>query len=132
MTRTSRAFAVLVAGVALAVAVPVSAHHSFTATYQIDKTIRIEGKVVQFMFRNPHSVLQVMAPGDDGQMYRWAIEWAAAAALERDGVSSRDVLRPGDVVIVTGAPGRNPADHKIRLKTIERPRDGWKWGGKYD
>jgi thiamine monophosphate kinase len=73
-----------------------------------------------------------MAPGDDGQMYRWAIEWAAAAALERDGVSSRDVLRPGDVVIVTGAPGRNPADHKIRLKTIERPRDGWKWGGKYD
>ena len=29
-------------------------------------------------------------------------------------------------------PGRNPADHKIRLNHIERPSDGWKWGGSFD
>jgi hypothetical protein len=116
----------------LAAALPASAHHSFPSTYFIDKTVTIKGKVTEFMFRNPHSVVQVLAPGDDGKMYRWAVEWAAAAALERDGKASRDLLHPGDEVIVTGAPGRNPEDHKIRLYTIERPSDGWKWSGKYD
>ena len=94
--------------------------------------VTIKGKVTEFMFRNPHSVVQVLAPGDDGKMYRWAVEWAAAAALARDGKASRDILHPGDEVIVTGAPGRNPDDHKIRLYTIERPSDGWSWKGTYD
>jgi hypothetical protein len=108
------------------------AHHSFPSTYLIDKVITVKGKVTEFMFRNPHSVLQVLAPGDDGKMYRWAVEWAAAAALERDGKATRDLLHPGDEVIVTGAAGRNPEDHKIRLYSIERPADGWKWEGKFD
>lgn len=122
----------IAAAALLAAALPVQAHHSFPSTYFIDKSVTIKGKVTEFMFRNPHSVVQVLAPGDDGKMYRWAVEWAAAAALARDGKASRDLLHPGDEVIVTGAPGRNPEDHKIRLYTIERPADGWKWAGKYD
>jgi hypothetical protein len=111
---------------------PAQAHHSFPATYDIDKSVKIQGKVVQFMFRNPHSVIHVLAPDDSGKEVRWAVEWAAAGALQRDGVATREILRPGDVVIITGAPGRNPADHKIRLNLIERPADGWKWGGSFD
>lgn len=117
---------------ALLGAAPAQAHHSFPATYQIDKTVKIQGKVVQFMFRNPHSVIHVLAPDENGQEVRWAVEWAAAGALQRDGVATREILRPGDVVIISGAPGRNPADHKIRLNQIERPSDGWKWGGSFD
>jgi hypothetical protein len=127
-----RIAACLVAAVWLGAATEADAHHSFPSTYLIDQTVTIKGKVTEFMFRNPHSVVQVLAPGTDGKMYRWAVEWAAAAALERDGKASRDLLHPGDEVIVTGAPGRNPDDHKIRLYTIERPADGWKWEGKYD
>jgi hypothetical protein len=126
------ALTALSAAALLAVALPVGAHHSFPSTYFVDKTITIKGKVTEFMFRNPHSVVQVLAPGDDGKMYRWAVEWAAAAALARDGKASRDILHPGDEVIVTGAPGRNPDDHKIRLYTIQRPSDGWSWEGKFD
>jgi hypothetical protein len=111
---------------------PAQAHHSFPATYDIDKSVKIQGKVVQFMFRNPHSVIHVLAPDDSGKEVRWAVEWAAAGALQRDGVATREILRPGDVVIISGAPGRNPADHKIRLNHIERPADGWKWGGSFD
>jgi hypothetical protein len=124
--------ACLFAAASLCGATAVDAHHSFPSTYIIDQVVTIKGKVTEFMFRNPHSVVQVLAPGTDGQMYRWAVEWAAAAALERDGKASRDLLHPGDEVIVTGAPGRNPEDHKIRLYTIVRPADGWKWEGKYD
>ena len=31
------------------------AHHSFTATYDENATVKIEGELVQFMFRNPHA-----------------------------------------------------------------------------
>src|SRR5437016_3944985 len=44
----------------------VSAHHSFAATYLEGQTQKIEGKVVQFLFRNPHSFLHVEAPDEKG------------------------------------------------------------------
>jgi len=42
------------------------AHHSFTATYDEEKTVKIEGTLVQFMFRNPHAWVHVMAPDENG------------------------------------------------------------------
>ena len=33
------------------------------------------------------------------------------------------------IVIVTGNPGRNPADHRLRMQSVERPKDGWKRSG---
>src|SRR2546426_10867644 len=44
----------------------VSAHHSFAATYLEGQTQKIEGKVVQFLFRNPHSFLHVEASDEKG------------------------------------------------------------------
>lgn len=110
------------------VAVRAGAHHSFAATYFEDKTQKIEGDIVQFMFRNPHSFVHVEAPDENGQMQRWAVEWAATAQLKEAGVDYES-LKPGDHVIVTGNPGRNPADHRLRMQTVERPKDGWKWSG---
>jgi uncharacterized protein DUF6152 len=104
------------------------AHHSFAATYIVDKEIKIEGDLVQFMFRNPHSFVHVQAPDDTGQMQRWAIEWAAAGQLT--GIS-RDTLKPGDHVIVSGNPGRTAEDHRLRMRSILRPKDGFKWSGDF-
>ena len=36
-------------------------------------------------------------------------------------------LKPGDRVIVTGDPGRDDGQWRMRLRTIVRPRDGWRW-----
>ena len=52
---------------------PVSAHHSFAATYFEDKQQTVEGDLVQLMFRNPHSFIHVEAKDDKGQVIRWAI-----------------------------------------------------------
>ncbi|GFE82329.1 hypothetical protein GCM10011487_43290 [Steroidobacter agaridevorans] len=132
MGSISRIVSGCVAAALLSAAVPSLAHHSFPATYYIDKSVTIKGKVVQFMFRNPHSMIIVLAPGPDGKDVRYAVEWAAAGALAKDGQASRESLKPGDVVIITGAPGRQETDHKIRLNQIERPADGWKWGGTFE
>lgn len=107
------------------------AHHSFAATYFEDKTQKIEGKLVQFLFRNPHSFIQVEAEDDKGEMQRYAVEWGAGGQLGRQGVT-RDTLKPGDHVIIVGNPGRNPEDHRLRMVSITRPSDGWKWGGTFE
>lgn len=107
------------------------AHHSFAATYFEDKTQKVEGKLVQFLFRNPHSFVQVEAEDEKGQVQRWAVEWGAGGQLGRQGVT-RDTLKPGDHVIIVGNPGRNPEDHRLRMVNITRPSDGWKWGGSFD
>lgn len=109
---------------------PAPAHHSFPATYLVDDRIKIEGEVVQFLFRNPHSFIHVMARDTDGKIQRWAIEWGGGGALGQDKVT-RETLKPGDKVIVEGNPGRNAADHRIRLQSIKRPSDGWKWEGTF-
>lgn len=116
----------LVASV-LAVAAPVYAHHSFTATYDETKTVEIEGTLVQFMFRNPHAWVHVMAPDENGEMQRWGVEWGGAGALTGQGVT-RDSLKPGDKVVISGNPGRNAVDHRLRMRTLLRPSDGFGWG----
>ena len=103
------------------------AHHSFTATYFEDRTIMIEGRVLQFQFRNPHSFVHVQAPDENGEMQRWGVEWGGAGQLSGQGVT-RDSLRPGDHVIITGNPGRNPVDHRVRMRSLLRPSDGFGWG----
>ena len=104
------------------------AHHSFAATYFVDREITVEGTLTQFLFRNPHSFVKVQAPDDKGEMQTWSVEWGGGAQLDREHVT-RDTLKPGDHVIVTGNPGRDPTEHRIRLHKIVRPADGWKWEG---
>ena len=111
----------------LAVGANAWAHHSFAATYIEDQSITIEGNVVQFLLRNPHSFVHVMVTEPDGTMNRYVVEWGSPAQLSGQRVT-RDTLKPGDHVVLTGNPGRNPADHRVRLLTFKRPKDGWSWG----
>jgi len=100
------------------------AHHSFSATYDTGKTTSIEGKVVQFLLRNPHSFLHVSVI-KDGQEQVWNVEWAAAGQLGGTLASS---IKPGDPVIVTGNPSRDPAEMRLRMVNVKRTSDGANWG----
>lgn len=104
----------------------VSAHHSFAATYIENKQTSIEGEVVQFVYRNPHALLHIMAPDANRQMQRWTVEWEGRGQLDHEGVTGM-TIKAGDRVVVTGNPGRNASDHWLRAQTIVRPKDGWKW-----
>src|SRR5579871_4033143 len=104
------------------------AHHSFAATYFVDQDVTIKGTITQFLFRNPHSFLKVDVKDANGQVTPWTLEWGGGAQLAQDKVTG-DTLRAGDVVTVEGNPGRDPAEHRIRIHKIVRPSDGWKWEG---
>ena len=116
---------------ALTLGVPASAHHSFAATYLADNETTIEGTLAAFLYRNPHAFVHVNVTDADGETVRWAIEWGGAATLTGQDVN-RDTLKPGDRVVITGNPGRDPADNRLRLRRIERPSDGWSWSGDFD
>ena len=114
-----RLILLLIATVALLSGIQVYAHHSFAATYFEDKQQTVEGDLVQFMFRNPHSFIHVEAKDDKGQVIRWAIEWGGGGQLGRQGVT-RETLKAGDHVIIVGNPGRNPDDHRLRMVRLKR------------
>ena len=102
------------------------AHHSASATYIHGKSVKIEGTLKEFVWRNPHSFMKVLAADEKGEMQTWVIEGAAPAELNEQGLKTNS-LRPGDHVIVTGQPGRIAEDHRLLLESVERPSDGFKW-----
>ncbi len=116
----------LVAAATLSVA-PIYAHHSFGAAYLEDQTVTIEGQLVQLLFRNPHSFVHVMVREKDGTLVRYAVEWSGAHQLGDQGVS-RQTLKIGDRLIISGYPGRNRNDHLLRMQSLQRPKDGLLWG----
>ena len=112
----------------LAMAAPLAAHHSYAATYFENKTATIEGNVVKVTFRNPHSFITVEAPDAHGELARWAVEWASGQALSGHGIT-HETLKVADHVVVIGNPSRDAADYRMRMLSITRPKDGWRWSG---
>jgi hypothetical protein len=108
---------------------PAQGHHSFAEYYLEADTIEIEGEILEFQYKNPHSWIYVMGQEPlGGGRKPYAAEWASVSRLERDGITAK-TLRPGDVVRIWASPNRNPNDNRIRLKRIERRADHWTWGG---
>jgi hypothetical protein len=122
-----RAILLSVALGALAV-VSASAHHSFSAYYFEDQSITLEGVVREFQYRSPHAILVFSAPDASGRTQTFEAEWGNPRRLSNSGVTA-NTLKPGDVVVVTGSPGRTATEYKVHLRGIRRPADGWTWSG---
>jgi hypothetical protein len=88
----------------------------------------IEGDLVEFDYRTPHAWVHVNVRDAQGRTERYSAEWSNPNRLQRDNIT-RDTLRVGDRLIITGSPGRNAAEHRLHLKAVERPADGWRWRG---
>ena len=105
------------------------AHHSYGATYDTKKEVKLEGKLVQFIYRNPHSYVHIQAPDEKGEMQRWAVEWSGTAQLSNAGVN-RESLKVGDEIVITGRPSRVTGEYRVLMVSLKRPRDGFGWGAR--
>ena len=117
----------LIAVLILSTGTSAIAHHAFAGTYVLDQTATVEGTIIQFDVRNPHSFITLEITGSDGKATRWGVEWGGVTLLTQTGVT-RQTLKIGVKVTVTGAPARDAAMHTVLMKTIRRPADGWTWG----
>jgi hypothetical protein len=109
---------------------PVRAHHPLS-NYDLDHVRTLDGTLLELRLANPHSFLTLTVRDEAGQPEPWTIEWGPALLLKRQGVST-GTLAAGDHLIVTGFAALDPADHRIRLRTIRRPTDGWTWTGGFE
>jgi hypothetical protein len=124
-----RRMLLLVAAAALSTATAVYAHHSYAATYDVSKEVKLEGKLVQFVYRNPHSFVTIQAPDQEGVSQRWAVEWAGTTQLDSAGVK-RESLKVGDDIVIVGRPSRVPGEYRALMVTLKRPSDGFTWGNR--
>jgi hypothetical protein len=106
MTSIKGIAAAAVCGAAAVLAIPAIAHHS-TAAFDNAQVLKIEGKVTQFRWINPHASFKVdgVAEGEaiDGV---WTVEMTAPNVLINQGWT-RTALKVGDQVTVFLNPLRN-------------------------
>jgi hypothetical protein len=125
-----RRIVALFAGVVLLVgAGRVFAHHSFSAEYDSTQKVELAGVVTQFVWRNPHSFMKIDVTDKDGATKSWALEWGSTGQLTQAQIT-RTSLKPGDKIVVTGEPARDPAAPRLLITTVKRPIDGWEWKGR--
>lgn len=86
-------------------AVPVGAHHS-TAAFDSSRVVRIEGKVTQFRWINPHATFKLEGTAEGGPDGLWTVEMTAANVLVNQGWK-RSSLTVGDDIVAFVNPLRN-------------------------
>jgi len=85
----------------VALTASVQAHHSFSATYDGNKPVTLQGKVTKLGWSNPHAHIYVdVKNATTGQMVNWEVESAGASNLLRAGLRKEDFV--GAEVIIKG------------------------------
>jgi len=105
------------------------AHHSYAATYDVGKEVKLEGKLIQFSYKNPHSYVTIQAPDAKGAVQRWSVEWAGTSQLSTRGIT-QESLKVGDAIVIVGRPSRVPGEFKLLMVNLTRPSDGFSWGSR--
>ena len=99
--RMRQTMGVAVAALLGAIALPVSAHHSFSAEFDSNRSVTLAGEVVMMEWVNPHSWLHIDVKQPDGSVERWKIEGGSPSVLMRLGWN-RNSLPAGTRVTVVG------------------------------
>jgi len=122
----------IVSGIAFCAAA--YAHHSFAGSYLEGELMTLEGTIVQFNIRNPHSFINIEVEDEDGNKVLWGGEWGSVSALSQGGVD-RFTLKVGEHIIIDGAPPRDSMDRKVLVRRVVRPAtdtvEEFVWQGRF-
>lgn len=114
MKRTLSALFVVAA---LAAAIPVAAHHSISAEFDLSKPVKFTGTIKKVDWTNPHIYTHVEVKEADGKTTVYRVEGGPPNALFRQGWR-KDTLKIGETVSVTGIKAKNPTSPNIGQATI--------------
>ncbi len=86
---------------ALLAAVPLLAHHAFSAEFDANRPVQLKGTVAKMEWINPHAWIHIDVSMDDGKVQRWMVEGGTPNTLFRRGFTKKSLL-PGTVIMVDG------------------------------
>jgi Family of unknown function (DUF6152) len=85
--------------IVIALTAPLAAHHSFSAQFDANKQIKLEGTITKINWGNPHVWFFVDVKDASGEVASWACETNGPNGLIRQGWK-RNALKIGDKVII--------------------------------
>ena len=106
--RAKLSFWIVAGAIGVAAAATGNAHHAFSAEFDNNKPIRLEGTVTKWEWINPHAWINLDVVNEAGEVEHWRIEGGAPNALIRRGWT-KDSLPPGTEIVVEGFLARDGA-----------------------
>jgi hypothetical protein len=91
-------------------ALPMLAHHSFSAEYDDTKPVKFDGVVTKVEWMNPHIWFYVDEKKPDGSVTHWAISGGAPGQLMRRGIT-KDAIQVGMTIDVEGFRAKDGSDN---------------------
>ena len=98
-------------------ALPVWAHHSFSAAYDMQNAITVKGVIAEVRLRNPHSWFYIDVKDASGKTTRWAFEAGTPSGMLRNGYK-KDVIKQGAEVTIKGSRARDMSQNAGMLREL--------------
>ncbi|HEY1758166.1 MAG TPA: DUF6152 family protein [Bryobacteraceae bacterium] len=99
-----------VATILVFVAMPLAAHHSTAAEYDLSRVTIIQGVVTKVEWLNPHARFWLDVEGAAGSTIQWNVEMGSPNGLMRLGWT-RSTIKPGDRITVDVSPAKDGTHH---------------------
>ena len=78
---------------------PLAAHHSWPVSN--DRLVTVKGKVIEFMWANPHPMMTLEVQTTDGRTEKWQMGGPALNRMEANGWT-KTTVKAGDVITGIG------------------------------
>jgi hypothetical protein len=80
---------------------PLLAHHAFSAEFNPNTPVKLQGPITKVELINPHAWIHMKVTKPDGKVEEWAVEGGTPNTLQRRGIT-RDTVAIGTVIVVDG------------------------------